>query len=96
MLTVAGLELSPWMLFFLLFFIGPAMGWGWRAGHRSRASRDAPHPSLRRQQADLRALEAELVQRDAVIEALDARVAELENRLDFAERLLAAGRATAE
>lgn len=40
----------------------------------------------------LAALEAELVSRDDTIGLLEARVAELENRLDFTERLLSDGR----
>jgi hypothetical protein len=50
----------------------------WRLRHRSFRSAD-------RSSSDLAALEARL----STVESLELRVAELENRLDFAERLIA-------
>lgn len=38
------------------------------------------------------ALEADVASRDEIISLLEARVGELENRLDFAERMLTSGR----
>lgn len=85
---------SGWFWIFVVFFFiwGPVRwgrghgrgrgawhGWGW--DQRGDASRERERPSredVERQQ-----------QRDAQVEGLEARVAELESRLDFAERLLA-------
>jgi hypothetical protein len=93
--ALAGFEWSLWSIFLFVFVIGPALGWGWRSGSRwrmhwgmtgwdGRAERGERRPS--------RAMAAELERRDLVIEQLEGRVAELENRLDFAERLLATHR----
>lgn len=86
MVTLSGIEFNLWTVFLVLFFLGPALRWSWGAG-RSRRTADnrSTHPG------EWRRLEAELDRRLEVIAALESRVAELENRVDFAERLLAAG-----
>ncbi len=84
MVTLSGIEFNIWTVFLVLFFLGPALRWSWGAG-RSRRGADRAAPG------DWHRLEAELDRRLEVISALESRVAELENRVDFAERLLAAG-----
>ncbi len=92
-----------WTLAIVFFVVVPsirwgvgAAGWGIRHGrrwgrHRGRdwaaewALDDEDRPSRQR----LETLREELDTRQADIDALHGRVAELENRLDFAERLLA-------
>ena len=85
-----------WIPFFFLFVVRPiirfgarARGWGWDPrwdwdGHprrgRQRLARDPD-------------LEAQLEARLAEVDQLQSRLNELENRLDFAERLLAQHRA---
>ena len=95
--TLAGLP-GLWSLFWVIFVIVPAIKWG--LGWRPRQRRwwrvagwdvmddesDGRRPNRHRAMAGL---QAELEQRDGDIELLNARVAELENRLDFTERLLA-------
>lgn len=59
-----------------------------QVGHlRRQAGR--PDPATERR---ISALEADLAHREDTIALLETRVAELENRLDFAERLLTDGR----
>ncbi len=62
--------------------------WGW-GSHRGRG---------RRHEMDQRvsALEAELAARDDTVALLEARVNELESRLDFTERLLMTAKAERE
>jgi len=80
---VANAELPWWLVMMILFgFVGPLMrigtrGWGRRAG--SKALRG---PEVQR-------LEAALGERDQVIEDLQRRLGEVEERVDFAERMLA-------
>jgi uncharacterized protein (DUF342 family) len=64
-----------WMIFFFL----PFFFWrrGWRHGPDPRAARRAPE------------LDEGIRARLELVDQLETRVAELENRLDFAERLLA-------
>lgn len=84
MVTLSGIDFNIWTVFLVLFFLGPALRWSWGAARSGRAAdRAAP--------GDWHRLEAELDRRLEVISALESRVAELENRVDFAERLLAAG-----
>jgi hypothetical protein len=77
----------PFWIFilFALFWIGPLMrsifGEGDRAAKRIRGKQG------RKAGAEL---EAALEQRDEVIEDLQHRISELESRLDFTERMLAA------
>jgi hypothetical protein len=64
-----------WIVFFVLPFIfWRRSGWG-----RYRSSRDAPRSAE---------LEESIRERLQLVDQLEARVAELENRLDFTERLL--------
>ncbi len=88
MVQIASAGWGLWGLLIFFFVVGPAMRWGIRGGRRGYWGGDwYDRPSPRG-----RDLSAALEERDAVIESLDARVAELENRLDFAERLLADSR----
>jgi len=76
------------LIFVFIFVVVPAMRWGFRGGEhggwdewgRRRRTRDG---------ARTRDLEVALEERDGLIAALESRVAELENRLDFTERVLA-------
>jgi len=73
-------------LLVFVFVVGPIVRWGLRAGEgagwndwgqrRARGGRRSP------------GLDAALEERDVIISTLESRVAELENRLDFAERVL--------
>lgn len=74
------------MLGVFLFFFGPFRH---RAGLRHRMERQAGRSDGRSE--DSERLER-LDRRLAELDSLDGRVAELENRLDFTERLLAARR----
>jgi len=94
--ALAGFDVSVWSIFLVFFLVGPVLGWGRRSrsywGRRWgrwdwEGARDSRGARL-----GYEALAAELGERNAVIEQLEARVAELENRLDFAERMLAAHR----
>ena len=71
-----------WVALIVCFAVFSSFGWGGR--NRRRLSRQ--------EEARLAALETELANRDDSIVALETRVAELESRLDFAERLLSAPR----
>ncbi len=86
-----------WVVFVVFFVVGPATRWGLRAGRlgyrRGRGYRFGvlgsddgvgqidPHR--------LEELMSTVEQRNQDVELLQSRVNELENRLDFAERLLA-------
>lgn len=83
------------LVLFFIFVLRPALRCGLGPSRRrwswdGRDWDDGPRGRLRRR--ELEGVRAELEQRDTVIESLGARIAELENRLDFAERLLADGR----
>jgi hypothetical protein len=73
----------------LVFVVAPALGWGWRSG---RHSRRGGWNSDGRIGARYDELVGELDRRTTIIEQLEGRVAELENRLDFTERMLASPR----
>lgn len=91
MVELAAIEVNLWMFLLLFFVVGPALGWGWRGGRAARRwiGADDELPAAGRR--TVRQLEQELQRGMEVIEVLESRVAELENRLDFAERLLSAG-----
>ncbi len=92
-----------WVLLIVFFVVIPsvrwsvsAAGWGMKSGkrwgrHYSRhwatdwGLDDEERPSRKQ----ISALQEDLDNRLADVDSLNARVAELENRLDFAERLLA-------
>jgi hypothetical protein len=65
---------------FLVVCMAVFMSFNWGGKGRRRFTRQ--------EEERLAALEAELASRDDSILALETRVAELESRLDFAERLL--------
>ena len=67
-----------WIVLVVLMSVFWSFNWGGRG--RRRLSRQ--------EESRLAALEAELANRDDSVLALETRVAELESRLDFAERLL--------
>ena len=67
-----------WIVMVVLMSVFWSFNWGGRG--RRRLSRQ--------EESRLTALEGELANRDDSILALENRVAELESRLDFAERLL--------
>lgn len=64
----------------LVVFMSVFWGWGFGGHRRRRLSRE--------EETRIAALESELAGREDAIVALEGRVAELESRLDFAERLL--------
>ncbi len=64
----------------LAFAMSMFWSWGYSGRGRRRLSRE--------EEARIAALESDLAGRDDAIVALETRVAELESRLDFAERLL--------
>jgi len=64
----------------LVVFMSVFWSWGYGGQRRRRLSRE--------EAGRIAALESELAGRDDAIVALESRVAELESRLDFAERLL--------
>lgn len=99
--ALAGMP-SLWSVFWVVFVIIPAVrwsvGWSWNRNRWWRVDgwgdadgRQSVGGSNRRRIAQL---QEELESRVSDIEALNARVAELENRIDFAERLLAGHRET--
>lgn len=74
-----------WIVFFLLpFFFWRRAGWG-----RSRRSRAAGDASWDPRFSHPPELDESIRVRLELVDQLESRVAELENRLDFAERLLA-------
>lgn len=99
---LAGMS-GMWTLIFAFFVVIPAIKWGVRGmGFGGRDGRrrlrdwaddwDSPHRSGgggRVSRRDFDALRGELEERQGAIDQLHARVEELENRLDFTERLLA-------
>lgn len=70
------------------WWIIPMMMFFWWGPHRYRRGR------LRDEGGSVRELNEEIRARLAVVDQLEARVSELENRLDFTERLLAERTAT--
>jgi len=77
-----------WMLLFGMFFLGQSRLLGiWVHGRRLRLEDLEGGSSRRRREID--ELRADLDGRLAEIDSLQTRVTELENRLDFTERLLA-------
>lgn len=74
-----------WIVFFFLpFFFWRRAGWGRSRGQRSGGERSwDPGPSRPPE------LDEGVRARLELVDQLESRVAELENRLDFAERLLA-------
>ncbi len=95
--ALAGLP-GFWSLLWVVFVIVPAVRWGWSSGRRRwwRAEgwdRDDDLPPFRSTSRRMVAeLQADLEARLGDIDMLTARVAELENRIDFTERLLAGQR----
>jgi hypothetical protein len=77
---------GPWILIplFMLFIVVGPMRHRWWSGRRRHAA-DERHPL---DASRMEGLEAREQQRQDQIEELEGRVAELEARLDFAERLL--------
>ncbi|MGE0554736.1 MAG: hypothetical protein AB7R55_15010 [Gemmatimonadales bacterium] len=71
-----------------IFIVAPAMRWGFRGGEHGGWDEWGRHRRTR-SGARTRDLEVALEERDGLIAALESRVAELENRLDFTERVLA-------
>ncbi len=67
----------PWMFWWLIFPMMAFFWWGPRGRHRYR---DRPERAE---------LDEETRARLAMVDQLETRVSELENRLDFTERLLA-------
>ena len=79
-----------WMFWMLpLMYFGMFWGWGWRRHHgRSRRERYGGGMS----DQDHAVLVGELDDQRAYAESLETRLAQLEERLDFAERLLSGRR----
>ena len=78
---------SIWVLFLVLFVAGPISRWGWASfGYRGGRYADGRDRIDTRRFNELMTL---LEQRNQDLELLQSRVTELENRLDFTERLLA-------
>lgn len=97
--ALAGIP-SLWSFFWVVFVIIPAVRWsvGWSSsrnrwwrvdGWSDDDGRRLSGGSTRRR---VEQLQQELESRVGEIDLLNARVAELENRIDFAERLLAGQR----
>lgn len=91
-LTMSGFPFGWIGVVFMMMFMGSVMRFvfgGWRRwdgqsrfpGERNRGGR-----ALRE---DVERLDADIAQRDQVIEDLQQRLSEVESRLDFTERLLA-------
>jgi hypothetical protein len=89
-----------WTFLIVFFVVVPSVRWSWgmKGGGRWRRPRGlwASHWGLddddRPSRKQIAALREELDSRIADVDSLHTRVAELENRLDFAERLLAESR----
>ena len=77
-----------WLVIPLIFFFGFRGRWGggWRGGRRDRGRDRGLDRSDREYIAELHAV---IEDQRAQIEALDARLARVEEGLDFAERVLA-------
>jgi len=75
-------------LLIFVFVVGPAVRWGLRASEHGTWDEWGRRRRMRGG-ARSRDLDAALDERDAIIAGLESRVAELENRLDFTERVLA-------
>ncbi len=97
--ALAGLS-GFWSLFWVVFVIVPAVRWsvGWSSSRRrwwrvdGWDRNDDPRPLRSSSRRMVAGLQADLEARLGDIEMLTARVAELENRIDFTERLLAGQR----
>ena len=74
-----------WLVIPLIFFFGFRGRWGGRPRFRSRGGERALGPADREYIAELRAL---VETQQAHIESLEARVAQVEEGLDFTERVL--------
>ena len=83
-------EMPWWLGMMILFgFVGPLMRRGMRGGPWGRrGSRTLHDPDVQR-------LDAAIGERDQVIEDLQRRLGEVEERLDFTERMLASRSAEA-
>lgn len=77
-----------WMMLAVFFIMGPMR---WRRGRWDRWSRSDGDRDEQRERGSRETKESaeRLQRRDEQVEQLEVRVAELESRLDFAERLLA-------
>jgi hypothetical protein len=74
-------DIPWWVVMMILFgFLGPLSRMG--RSRRSWSRKELPDPDVQR-------LEAALTERDQVIEDLQRRLGEMEERMDFTERLLA-------
>jgi hypothetical protein len=80
-----------WLALALFFAFGPLRRRRWSGGRWSRHRIPAEQPALPESTPLKRDLERETRREEQLIQ-LETRVAELESRLDFAERLLARGR----
>ena len=99
MIREVSLMSTFWVVLLVLLLVGPLSHWGWRArfgGYgrwRGRAfrgySRFGCYDDDRLEQDRFDELTGLLEQRNQDVELLLSRVTELENRLDFAERVLA-------
>ena len=77
--------LPTWMVFVLIMmFMGPMMRMMFGSASNRRDRLDGP-----RGKRAQRALDEALAERDQVIDDLQRRLAEMESRLDFTERMLA-------
>jgi hypothetical protein len=94
MVFFAGMP-SLWSLFWVVFIVIPAVRWsvGWSTSRRRWWIANGLYwdgdRSTGRRRGEIAELRAELEGRLADIESLNQRVAELENRVDFTERLMA-------
>jgi hypothetical protein len=87
-----------WTVLLVVFVVVPAVRWSLEGSRRGRRRgrmlggawlEDAERAGHPLRQRDIDALRSELAERLGEIDLLNSRVAELENRLDFTERLLA-------
>ena len=83
-------EMPWWLGMMILFgFVGPLMRMGMRGGPWGRRGPRTLHDP------DVQRLDAAIGERDQVIEDLQRRLGEVEERLDFTERMLASRSAEA-
>jgi len=83
----------PWVWLMVFFFVVlPAIR---NSGRGAKRELGLANSALDRSQREITSLRHELDERLADVDLLHSRVAELENRLDFTERLLAQHRPTA-